>query len=120
MALSGALHWMVSQSIFFLAIEFHDSIDDSPTVLYSCGYSPIAILSVLVGNAVMIIGGIVVCNIHLPPGTNLVGSCSALMSAAYHATSSQNTDEQDVASKKLGWGVVSVRSDGVGHCAFSS
>ena len=60
------------------------------------------------------------------PDTNLVGSCSAAMSAACQPLPSEQTEgdymtkDDDLASKKLQWGVVRVWTvDVLGHCSFS-
>lgn len=123
MALSGTLHWLVSQSIFLVAIDYYDS-HGSPVPADSIfseqgyktlGFSPIAVLSAIVLGGVAV--GLVIGFGFMPytSGIPLAGSCSAAMSAACHTI-----DEDGIAEMKLQWGVVSADYEGFGHCAFSS
>ena len=52
-------------------------------------------------------------------GMPLAGSCSMAISAACHPIE-QVDDGENIAEKKLQWGVVSTGVDGIGHCAFSA
>jgi hypothetical protein len=116
---------------FFVALEVCTSLSSScrtdasnyggdldeggiPDVLCWCGYSPIAIIAVLMLNS------IIVCNVSLPPGSNLVGRSSALMGALCHVASMQHTEDDGLSLRKLRWGVVNMRSEGVGHFVCSS
>lgn len=73
----------------------------------------------------MIVAGIILMvaigagYVPLPPGSILVGSCSAAMSAACHVLPYESEDGVEVSQRKLMWGVVGTRSGGVGHCALS-
>ena len=95
--LSGLLHWFVSQSIFVVAIDFYNAFGkpgsntrfDYVTDLKTCGYSPIAIISVIVLGGVMLIAIIGVGFIPYKGGITLAGSCSRAFSAACHPTSEE-------------------------------
>lgn len=121
--LSGLLHWLVSQSIFLVAIDYYKQNGEpyrgSYGKLMTCGYSPIAIVSVLVLGTLLVIAGIGFGYIPYKPGMTLAGSCSLAMSAACHSEEWDLANGQDAARSKLQWGVVGVGEDGVGHCAFS-
>ena len=77
------------------------------------------IVGIVVGVVLMIIA---IGTGYIPhrPGINIVGSCSAAISAACHpSSSSEGSSKGELAYKKLQWGVVSESADGVGHCSFS-
>lgn len=120
MVLSGVLHWLVSQSIFLVAVDvytymgIHSDDDD----FKSTGYSPIAILTTLILGMVMAAAAIGIGFTPFKEGMNVAGSCSAAMSAACHGTG--DVDGFEAARSKLQWGVVDVSAEGVGHCTFST
>ena len=121
MVLSGVLHWLVSQSIFLVAIDVYDS--DGTNEYYdsvkTCGYSPIAIISVLVLGIFMVLAGLAFGFVPFKSGMNLAGSCSAAISAACHNGELDGIDGHCAAREEVKWGVVGRSLDGVGHCAFS-
>ena len=124
MVLSGTLHWLVSQSIFLIAIDYYDVFGAPGKTLFefepdsyrTLGFSPSAIISVIVLGSLMIISIIGFGYVPYKGGIPLAGSCSMAISAACHV----DEDGAEAATKKLRWGVVSTGVDGVGHCAFSS
>ncbi|MCJ1470576.1 hypothetical protein MMC07_009222 [Pseudocyphellaria aurata] len=124
MLLSGLLHWLVSQSIFLVAIETRDyglnhywDVTDPET--FSCGYSPIAIIFVIILAVFMVLFGIGIGMKRYGPGIPVAGSCSVVLSAACHTEDEQFASSK-MASKPFQWGVVrSGGADGVGHCAMS-
>ena len=118
---SGTLHWLVSQSIFLARINVLDSTGaEVPNVSIStCGYSPIAIIFVIVCGFLVVLLGAANGFRKTKSGMPLAGSCSAAISAACHAP------EADASSKRLMWGVVAndntnPSSQSVGHCSFTS
>jgi len=136
MALSGILHWLVSQSIFLVAIDVYDwegsrgmsTGVDSPWAFISmttqgdwksCGYSPIAIFNVIVLGSLMVAAIIGFGFVPFKQGMNLAGSCSAAISAACHLAEGEG-DGYAAAMAKLQWGDVGVDDEGVGHCGFST
>ncbi|KAF2439612.1 hypothetical protein P171DRAFT_525453 [Karstenula rhodostoma CBS 690.94] len=124
MVLSGVLHWLVSQSIFLVAVDVysydgtHSGLNAYQGDFKSTGYSPIAILTTLILGIVMTAAAIGIGFIPFKEGMNVAGSCSAAMSAACHGL--DDVDGFEAARSKVQWGVVDVNEDGIGHCAFST
>ncbi|MCJ1462005.1 hypothetical protein MMC07_000605 [Pseudocyphellaria aurata] len=125
MIVSGLLHWLVSQSIFFVSIETWTNgmgygYDDWATPdNFSCGYSPMAIIFVIILAVFMMLFGIGMGMKRYEPGIPVAGNCSVVLSAACHMEAEQFASSK-MASKPLQWGVVrSGGADGVGHCAMS-
>ncbi|KAH6661871.1 hypothetical protein B0J14DRAFT_687753 [Halenospora varia] len=117
MALSGTLHWLMSQSLFlaFVTVRDADGNIDSNTSLSKVGYSCIAIFCsiIIAGFALLVAFLIGFC--RYPAGMPLVGNCSAVISAACHAV----PQDTNASLKPLKWGAVD-GGTGVGHCCFSS
>ena len=128
---SSILHWFVSQSIFLARINVIDiqgnEVPDA--TISTCGYSPIAQISVIIlGSLVVLVGianGFRMGRVGMP----LAGSCSAAISAACHPPET----DTDASLKRVMWGVVKDESgkstgnrtrdrngDRVGHCSFTS
>jgi hypothetical protein len=117
-AMSGLLHWLLSQSLFLVRQEKRTRDD----VLYpgstcACGYS---VLSLLIFTLVLLTLLSVVLylllektEIQLPPARH----CSLVISAACHPPN----DEVDAHLGEVRWGVTEVATEGrVGHCTFTS
>jgi hypothetical protein len=126
MALSGILHWLVSQSIFLVALDIYAWDGSRPALPHrgadgwrACGYSPIAILTVIILGSVMVLAIIGFGFVPYKQGMNIAGSCSTAISAACHLVEDE-VDGHTAAMKKLQWGVVRMSAEGVGHCAFST
>ncbi|XPT03930.1 hypothetical protein M3J09_013016 [Ascochyta lentis] len=120
--LSGTLHWLVSQSIFLVAIDYYDenghpipSKIDHESGFRALGYSPIAIIGLIVLGSVTVASIVGFGFLPYKRGMTLAGSCSTVISAACHTV-----DEDRAAELRVQWGVVSIDSDGIGHCTFSS
>jgi hypothetical protein len=141
MTVSGVLHWLVSQSIFLVVIDIYDwdgssgdgSSGRDPAAFpgsrfgstfvnrwASCGYSPIAIFTVIIVGALMAIAVVGLGFVPLRPGMSLAGSCSVAISAACHLDEAERDEGELVARKKLQWGVVGRSYEGISHCTFSS
>ena len=137
MVFSGVLHWLVSQSIFLVAINRYDregrpakdyysyyqyadgispSSDDVGEFL-SCGYSPVAILSVILVGVVMLLVLLAQGFRRFAPGMALVGTSSGAIAAACHVA--QGEDGADARYQPVAWGVTGHYGE-IGHCAFSS
>jgi hypothetical protein len=129
-AMSILLHWLVSQSIFVVTFNVYDqtghrnwdgrqerNIEDG---FLTCGYSPIAMLAVLIVGFFMLVAAVGFGYIPYKTGMPLAGSSSLAISAACHPEEDPGTGEDALSRQKLQWGVVSTGTDGVGHCAFSS
>lgn len=126
--LSATLHWLVSQSLFLMSIDFYDASgrpgdgrgEDSEFFGYqTVAYSPLAIISLMVLGGIMV--GIIVACGYLPykRGMPVAGSNSMAISAACHVIDRDEGDEGTASSKELQWGVVRTADDDIGHCAFS-
>jgi len=136
MALSGTLHWLVSQSIFLVAIDFYDVFGNfgaiygysakygysanRQTDFKTCGYSPIAMITVLILGTFMTAAIVGFGYVPYSGGMPLAGNCSLAISAACHLDKRVDEDGPTAAAEKLQWGVVGVGEHGVGHCSFST
>jgi hypothetical protein len=128
MALSGMLHWLVSQSIFLVSVDFYnvfglpttDSFSGVLDNMKTCGYSPIAIISVIIMGSFMIIAIVAFGFVPYKQGMTLAGNCSMAISAACHLDKRADEDGEIASMKKVQWGVITVGEDGVGHCGFST
>ncbi|CAI6331455.1 unnamed protein product [Periconia digitata] len=120
MIASGLMHWVMSQSFFFVALDRYSAYNlVGYTKSFKCGFSPIAIITGLVVVVVLLLVAFVVGNLRHPHNTILVGSCSIAISAACHPLLSGEDEGRDLAQEKLQWGVVGENPDGSGHCSFS-
>jgi hypothetical protein len=123
---SAVMHWLISQSIFLIAVERYDpqgnpAVADDPGAIegehYTCGWSPLAVLLVICGGVLMIAGAIGMGRRKYQPGMPLGGTNSAVIAAACHVAG----EGENIERKKVKWGVVGkYDTDGTGHCAFSS
>ncbi|KAJ9612192.1 hypothetical protein H2200_003789 [Cladophialophora chaetospira] len=121
MVLSGLLHWLISQSIFLAVIADYSPLGElsDPIAIASCGFSPLAMILVIVfGSGIIIITFALGWFRQYDGRIPLVGSCSAAIAAACH----QPEWDTDASAKAVRWGVSPEMEDerGVGHCAFSS
>ena len=110
--MSSLLHWLVSQTLFFVRIEEVESKD----VITSCGYSPIAIITVIPIGVILLLVVALIGFKRYEKGIPLAGSSSAAISAACHPP------EEDVDARLLPvmWGEVKTEDSAVGHCCFTS
>lgn len=147
MALSGLLHWLTSQSIFVVSVLLLSNTDVDQNEFLSVGYSPSAIIGVIVVGVFMIVALAVAGGRRLRGRIPLASVCSAAISAACHiptlssedglddiapsmeeATSTKAllvTEERDkthgAAFSALKWGVTTpaTMANPLGHCALS-
>lgn len=112
----------MSQSIFLVAIEIydHEGVHQPHRDWKSCGFSPIAILTTMIVGVILTAVAFSAGRIPYKKGINLVGSCSASISATCHILDESEVSGHEAAKSKLQWGVVGTDADGVGHCAFSA
>ncbi|THW65872.1 hypothetical protein D6D20_01754 [Aureobasidium pullulans] len=119
LVLSGALHWLVSQSLFLASIttELRDGRTLAEDTVSTCGYSPIAMVLTLSVGCLMLVGIVGVGFWKVSADLPIVGSCSAAISAACHPPPGQDNAHL----LPLQWGVIP-RADGdeVSHCSFSA
>ena len=119
MTLSGLLHWLTSQSLFFARLEASHAFGRGTYVdISNVGYSCIAIIIVL---ALFILALLAAAGIgfkRFSAEITTVGCCSAAISAACHTL---GADSEEIVGKKLRWGDVGhVPNLGVRHLTFSS
>jgi hypothetical protein len=121
---SGTLHWLVSQSIFVVALDVYDQYGgsdnsavgfDTTAVTKTCGYSPIAMLAVVILGMFMVVAAIAFGHLPYKRGMPLVGSCSLAISAACHPGQHGEAGDASLSKQKLQWGVIRTRVDGIGH-----
>ena len=128
MAASAILHWLLSQAIFLVSVEAYatDQINDrfdawerlpSHDIL-SCGYSPLAMVLLLVVGVVLLVFLAVMSSRRLASGMPVAGSCSAAISAACHLLGSAE-DLVHASERKLQWGVEVWNGFDSGHCSLS-
>jgi hypothetical protein len=129
---SSALHWLISQAIYLLALD-RRSLDltgkvvpglvpdsrDGQGLIYTCGWSPLAVLLVIVVGISMMCVTVGIGFRKLPTAMPVGANNSLVLAAACHP----NKEEGDgLEYKKLKWGVV--KSPGgngqPGHCALSA
>ena len=117
LVMSGTLHWLVSQSIFLARVIVLDyqGKEDTYQSISTCGYSLIAIITVIILGSIVILLGVLNGLRKYPAGMPLAGSCSAAISAACHRSSV----DSDAALLPIMWGALE-RQNTVGHCCFSS
>lgn len=123
-----ALHWTISQSLFYVQILPYDLYSQPipGQFLSALGYSPMAIFVSLLLGALIISGLLVVASCRRSKSLiPLAGCCSAAISAACHPGVDEDT--QTAAFKSVMWGeTVSmpdwmvVNSGDTGHCSFTS
>lgn len=115
LALSILMHWMLSQSIFIVAVE--TIRDPYPRFfgLLTCGYSPIAIIFVVIASGVMVLAAGITAFRRLPSNMPVVGSCSLAIAAACH----QPYGSRASAEMSLTWGVTGAGASDLNHCGFS-
>ncbi|KAF9060836.1 hypothetical protein BDP27DRAFT_1272762 [Rhodocollybia butyracea] len=118
MVYSALLHWLLSQSIFVVAVTFWDGdVVDTFNSITSCGYSPVAMILTTIVGASLILSSLAVGYFkHLQCDMPLAGSCSKAIAAACHPPA----DGSDPL-KPMKWGVVARLPDSaIEHISFSS
>ncbi|KAG0635401.1 hypothetical protein HOY80DRAFT_1093571 [Tuber brumale] len=118
MTLSGLLHWLTSQSLFFARVEIWDPLGrTTPVAISTVGYSCIAIIFVLTLGILALLTAVGMGYRQSAAETTTVGSCSAAISAPCH--SCEHSDM--IIRKKVRWGDVGiVQNLGARHLTFSS
>ena len=119
---SSMLHWLVSESIFLARINvMYSGVELSGIGLSTCGYSPMAMIFVIILGSFIVLLGICFGFRKSRGGMPLAGSCSAAISAACHPPET----DVNASLKRVMWGVVAEDSfqyegENVGHCSFTS
>lgn len=101
---SSILHWLVSQSIFLARLNTIDSagVEISGADISTCGYSPMAMIFVIILGSIIVLLGICFGFRKSRGGMPLAGSCSAAISAACHPPEA----DVNASLKRVMWGVV--------------
>ena len=119
--MSGFLHYLVSQSIFLAVVSQWDEVGQlqNAVAVATCGYSPLAMIFVMLCGAAIVTGLAILSWRRLDMGIPIVSSCSAAIAAACHKPPG---DYENASEKAVKWGVV--EEAGVqgefGHCSFTS
>ncbi len=140
LVVSALLHWLVSQSFFFVQIVASD-IDGVERKIITCGYSPIGITFTIVLGVLFLFAVLIIGLRRFKSPMPLAGQCSAVISAACHPSTSSVDDDANHALKPVQWGEIpasswpsmesSIQSSrfenpfgseetGVYHCSFTS
>jgi hypothetical protein len=96
------MRFLVPRSLFLVRILVFDynNQPEPDKNISACGFSPLAILVVIIALLVIMVF-LLVCSLRaLPPGAPVVGTCSWAISAACH----RPADEVDVAFKAVKMG----------------
>ena len=115
---SIAVHWLISRSIFVVAIE--KLFDENPRDwhLVTCGYSPPAIILVIAVSLLMAAAVAIVASWRLPSTVPVVGSCSIAIAAACHHP--DGIPQPCAPLAPLAWGLIQSDKGISCHCGFSS
>ncbi|KAF2500561.1 hypothetical protein BU16DRAFT_251071 [Lophium mytilinum] len=91
--ISATMHWLLSQSIFFINVDGYSrmGVHDPALDITTVGLSPNALLAVMVGLVAMLVFMGVVNALRLRAKVPYVGSCSVLIAVACHPS----MDEKD-------------------------
>ncbi|KAL3454137.1 hypothetical protein BJX65DRAFT_292349 [Aspergillus insuetus] len=138
LAVSGLLHWLMSQSIYLVRVLARDGYQrrDPSRDTTTVGWSPPAIVAGLAVGLLLPVGVVALACRFFKSGMPVVGSCSRAIAAACHSNNGRNCAGGDVQGegdgidiekkekvgiecKMLQWGVEPYGPEGVGHCAFS-
>ncbi|KAL4779057.1 hypothetical protein BJX76DRAFT_365635 [Aspergillus varians] len=137
LAVSGILHWLMSQSVFLVRVLARDSYHrrDASRDTTTVGYSPPAIVTGLCVGLLLPAGVVGLAVRFFKTGMPVAGSCSFAIAAACHPSgmkmgggekdAGDEDEELGVECEMLQWGVESYGpgawgAGGVGHCAFSN
>ncbi|OCL15057.1 hypothetical protein AOQ84DRAFT_351220 [Glonium stellatum] len=119
LAISILLHWLVSRSLFIVRINVFgwDSNEQPDRDITACGYSPLAILIVIVILILSLFVVLVAGWQKLTPGIPVCGTNSVAISAACHYS---YDGDSEVSCKPLLWGVTKLaENNSPGHCSMS-
>jgi hypothetical protein len=123
MAVSGLLHWLTSQSIFLVSVEeVAQDLEKTITAEFlTCGYSPPAILAVIIIGLFMVVVLRYFGRRRFSGCMPIVGTRSACISAMCHLPEAEK--EKEAAYLPVQWGVsceIAETREQITHCSFSS
>jgi hypothetical protein len=119
LSVSIFLHWLVSRSLFIVRINVFgwDGAEQPDRDITACGYSPLAILIVILIVVLSLIVMLVAGSQKLTPGIPMCGTNSVAIAAACHYS---RDGDPEVTQKPLLWGVSRLpEKDSPGHCSMS-
>lgn len=119
-ALSATLHWLVSQTIFIVAIDVFAKDGSKSITRRTCGWSPLGLMLTIIVLGLMLLTILCCTGLVYKSGMPLAGVSSLAISAACHSRDQYRLEERLVSQRELKWGVIETSVDGVGRCAFSS
>ncbi|KAL4930908.1 uncharacterized protein BDV17DRAFT_280507 [Aspergillus undulatus] len=102
LVISALLHWLVSQSFFYVEHILFETNGYIRWINVSCGFSPAAIVPAMILGGLLILGGVALGLRPLASRMPLAVHCSAAISAACHPPDS----DPDHALKPVQWGEV--------------
>ncbi|KAI9924291.1 hypothetical protein MW887_007241 [Aspergillus wentii] len=123
----AALHWLISQSLFYVKVVPYDLNQhrSDENITSTLGYSPIAIfIALLVGILMVLALFVPACCRRFKSIMPVAGSCSTAISAACHTPPGE--DRETVALKEVMWGETMPMPDEMEieantfHCGFSA
>ncbi|KAJ5240576.1 uncharacterized protein N7469_002167 [Penicillium citrinum] len=122
LALSAVLHWLVSQSLFFVEIIPFDinGILQSGDEVVTCGYSPVAIIFAIIVGGLLPLVSILLGLRRFRYAMPLAAQCSAAISANCHPSSPSVDDESNHALKAVQWGELPGVFESPGQLKFSN
>ncbi|KAL5338375.1 hypothetical protein BJX70DRAFT_366905 [Aspergillus crustosus] len=110
LAVSAVLHWLVSQSLFFVEIiPFdQDGVREAGDEVVTCGYSPVAIIFAIVVAVCLLLASMLLGLRRFRSNMPLAAQCSAAISAACHPGTApvHGDDHIDHAVKAVQWGEI--------------
>ncbi|KAK4215155.1 hypothetical protein QBC37DRAFT_419750 [Rhypophila decipiens] len=124
-ALSGVLHWLISQSIFVVYVEARSFLEHRTDELrerdfVTLGWSPVGTVCVVGVGGVMVLVLVVVAIGSLKSAMPVAAGCSMAIAAACHPVRvTGQLEGRPEGEKELRWGSVG-ENRGVKHCSFTS
>ncbi|KAL4939673.1 hypothetical protein BDV06DRAFT_198363 [Aspergillus oleicola] len=109
LATSAVLHWLVSQSLFFVQIvtfDMHGARLPSDEEIVSVGHSSVATIFTIVVGGLLPIASLLLGLRRFKSPMPLAGECSAAISAACHPPTPSTDDDANHALKPVQWGEV--------------
>ncbi|EJT68583.1 hypothetical protein GGTG_13843 [Gaeumannomyces tritici R3-111a-1] len=135
---TGVLHWLVSQTIFLVFVEFVTNHEVKPKkTQISCAWSPFGVVLITLVGTLMLMALVWVASRRLRSPMPIAGSCSVAISAACHPLAYEegawekplcwgmqrgNSQDETIEVQVIGGGdgINSQREQVLGHCSFSS
>ncbi|KAK3328493.1 hypothetical protein B0T19DRAFT_193117 [Cercophora scortea] len=110
LVISGAMQWLVSQSLFFAEVDLWTERGE---MMYgekgfaTLGYSTLAMFWVIIiGFLSWLFVAVLGAVRAFPVGMPLMGACSAVIAASCHVPAEMRGQDRDIASGAVSWGAV--------------